>query len=230
MDQLELKVNKREVLGKKVRFLRRQGITPVHLFGRDIKSEALQCDTNNLKSVLAEAGHTGLINLRIASEKKPRTAVVREIQLGLRPGELLHVDFYQVKMAEAVKVDVPIVLIGEAPALKNKENTLVHELIGLAVECLPSKIPPSVELDITILTESNQSIRVKDIELGKDVTVLSDPEQVLVRITSRQIGRVEEVEEVVEEVEAETEAEAAEAEAAEAPKAEAVSKEETKEE
>jgi len=225
MDQIELKVTKREVLGKKVRFLRRQGITPVHLFGHGIESEALQCDTANLKSVLAESGHTGLINLKIASEKKPRTAVVREIQLGLRPGELLHVDFYQVKMAEAVKVDIPIVLIGEAPALKDKENTLVHELNALTIECLPAKIPASVELDLTTLTESNQSIRVKDIELGEDVTVLSDPEQVLVRITSRQIGRAEEVEEAVG-VEAEFEG----AEAAEAPEAAPVSEEESKEE
>ena len=77
MDQIELKVNKREVLGKKVRFLRRKGITPVHLFGHGIDSEALQCDTDTLKSVLAEAGHTGLINLKLDGEKKPRTAVAR---------------------------------------------------------------------------------------------------------------------------------------------------------
>ena len=89
MDDLTLQAAKRDVLGKKNRFLRRQGITPVHLFGDGIDSETLQCDTANLKSVLAAAGHTGLINLKIGSEKKSRPTVVREIQLGLQPSELL---------------------------------------------------------------------------------------------------------------------------------------------
>ena len=96
-------------------------------------------------------------------------------------------------MAEQVKVEVPVVLVGEAPALRSKENTLVQGLSTLSVECLPAKIPDSVELDLTSLTEPDQAARVKDIELDEGVTVLNDPEVVVVRISTRHVEKVEEV-------------------------------------
>jgi len=197
MDEIELKVTKREILGKKVRFLRRQGITPVHLFGHGIESQALQCDTVKLQQVLAKAGKTKLINLRIDGEKRARSVIVREVEIELPRRGLVHVDFYQVKKAEEMKVEVPVVLVGEAPALKLRENTLLQELDTLSVECLPTKIPASVELDISSLTESDQVLRVKDIEMEKGVTVLNDPEVVVAKISARRVEEV--VEEVVEE-------------------------------
>ncbi len=218
MAEIELKVTNREILGKKVRFLRRQGITPVHLFGHGIESIALQCDTVELRRVLAKAGRARLIDLKLDNEKKPRPVVVREVQMEPRTGESLHVDFYQVKMAEQVKVEVPIILVGEAPALKLKENMLLHELNTLTVECLPAKIPASIELDLTLLTESEQAVRVKDIVLDKEVTVLNDPELVMVKITSRPVEKIEEP--VLEAAEA----------AVEAPEAAPLAEEESKKE
>ncbi len=199
MDEIELKVTKREILGKKVRFLRRQGIIPLHLFGHGIESLALQCDTARLRQVLAEAGHTRLISLNLDSEKQPRNVVAREIQTEPRTGNLLHIDFYQVRMTEQVRVEVPVVLVGEAPALKLKENMLAQELNALSVECLPAKIPASVEVDVASLTESDQAIRVKDIELDQEITVLNDPEVLVARISSRPAEKVEEEAVVAEE-------------------------------
>ena len=207
MDKIELDVTNREILGKKVKHLRRQGITPVHLFGHGIESLALQCDTGEVERVLTQAGQTGLIGLKLDKEKKPRTVVVREFDRDWRRGKLLHVDFYQIKMEEKIKLEVPIVLVGEAPALKSKDNMLEHELGTLAVECFPAKIPASVEVDISSFTEPGQAIRVKDITLDKDVAVLNDPELVVVKISWRPVEKVEE--EVVEEVEEAVEAEEA---------------------
>src|SRR5512136_1786844 len=151
MDKIELKVANREILGKKVKHLRRQGITPVHVFGHGIESLALQCDAKELERVLGQAGQTRLVNLKLAKEKKPRTVLVREFDRDWRGGELVHVDFYQVKMEEKLRLEIPIVLIGEAPALKSKINMLDHELGTLTVECLPAKIPNSFEVDISSL-------------------------------------------------------------------------------
>lgn len=192
MDQVELQVSKREILGKKVRFLRRQGITPVHLFGHDIESLALQCDTDALQRMLAQSGHAALVALKLGNERRRRTVVVREIQRGSRRGELLHVDFYQVRMAEKIKVEVPIVLVGEAPASRARGNTLLQELNTLTVECLPSEIPASVELDLGALTDPEQVIRAKDVEVGEEIAVLNDPELVVVRIISRPEEKIEE--------------------------------------
>jgi len=211
MDKLELEVTNREILGKKVKHLRRQGIIPVHLFGHGIESLALQCDSGELERVLAQAGHTGLISLKLDNEKKPRTVVIREFDRDWRRGKLLHVDFYQIKMEEKIKLEVPVVLVGEAPALKSKDNMLEHELESLTVECLPAKIPASLEVDISSFTEPGQAIRVKDIALDKDITVLNDPELVVVKISWRPVEKVEEevvevAAEAAEEVEAPEEA------------------------
>ena len=198
MDKIKLEVTNREILGKKVKHLRRQGITPVHLFGHSIESLALQCNTGEVERVLAQAGYTGLISLKLDKEKKPRAVVVREFDRDWRRGKLLHVDFYQVRMEEKIKLEVPVVLVGEAPALKSKTYMLEHELGTLTVECLPAKIPASLEVDISSLTEPEQTIRVKDVALDKDITVLNNPELVVVKISSRPVEKIEE--EVVEEV------------------------------
>jgi large subunit ribosomal protein L25 len=201
MDKIELTVTNREILGKKVKHLRRQGITPVHLFGHGIESLALQCDTGELERVLGQAGQTRLISLKLDKEKKPRSVVVREFDRDWRKGQLVHVDFYQVKMEEKIKLEVPVALVGEAPALKSKTYMLEHELGTLTVECLPAKIPASLEVDISSLTEPEQTIRVKDVILDKDITVLNDPDLVVAKISSRPVEKIEE--EVVEEVEEE---------------------------
>ncbi len=193
MDQIELQVAKRDTLGKKVRFLRRQGITPVHVFGHGIESATLQADTAKLKRGLARAGRTGLISLTMAGEKTPRRVIVRETQVEPRTGELLHVDFYQVRMDEKLNVEVPLVLIGEAPALKSKENTLAQTLNTLSIESFPDKIPARIQLDISSLLEADQTLRVKDLVLGEDITILNDPEVVLARISTRKAEKVEEV-------------------------------------
>jgi len=201
---MELLANKREILGKKVRFLRRQGITPVHLFGHNVEPVPLQCDTARLQHVLAQAGKTGLVSLKLDKLKKTRNVMVREVQREPRTGQLLHVDFYQVRMEEKIRVEVPIVLVGEAPALRLKENFLAHELTSLTIECLPDEIPSRVELDLSSLTEVEQAIHVKDIRLDDGITVFDNPDQLVVKISASFIEKVEE------EVEAEVEAEAPE--------------------
>ncbi len=200
MEHMELSATTREILGGKVRFLRRQGITPVHLFGHNVESVALQCDTAQLKRVLAQTGQTRLISLKLDKARKPRNVVVREVQRESCTGELLHVDFYQVSMAEKIRMDVPIVPVGEAPALKSKENFLAQELNSLTVECLPEEIPNSIELDMSSLTEAGQTIHVNDIALGEGITVLNNPEQLVVKIGTKHVEELVEAEE--EEVEA----------------------------
>ncbi len=200
MKQTELLATTREILGKKVRFLRRQGITPTHLFGHNVESVALQCDTAQLKRVLAQTGRTRLISLKVDEAKKPRNVVIREVQREPRTSELLHVDFYQVSMAEKIRVEVPIVPVGEAPALKSKGNFLMQELNSLSVECLPGEIPNRVDIDLTSLTEVGQAIHVRDITLDKEGTILNNPEQLVVKISARHIEElVEEEKEPTEE-------------------------------
>jgi large subunit ribosomal protein L25 len=117
--------------------------------------------------------------------------VVREVQKNALSGELVHVDFFQVSMEEKIKVEVPVVLVGEAPALKSKTNMMVRELAAVEIECLPDRIPESIQVDISGLVEDDQSMQVKDLVLGEGVVALSNPEQVIVRIAPLKIEKVE---------------------------------------
>lgn len=213
MARTELDVSTREITGKKVRFLRREGKTPASLYGHGIESIPLYVETKHLAQTLTQAGKTDLIALKIDGSKAPRNVLVREVQRNALSGELLHVDFYQVRMTEKIKADIPLVLIGEAPALKKKNVSLIHIIDSINIEALPDALPHNLEIDISTLEEIDQAIHVKDILLDEKVTLLTDPEQMVVKIEEArreeivEEAEVEEEEEAVEEGEGEAEAE-----------------------
>jgi large subunit ribosomal protein L25 len=221
MEELKIKATKRDVLGKKNRFLRRQGITPAHLFGHSLKSQVLQCDTDELKKVVAHAGTTRLVSLKVEGEKEPKNVFVREIQRDVLSRQLLHVDFYQVKKGEKMSMDVPIVLVGEAPAMKGKGRIMSRGIAVLRIECLPEKVPPQIEVDISVLQDTDQAIHVKDIILDPEITVRDDAELLVAKV-SEIVIKVEEEKPVAEEaVVAEAEGEVKAEAAPEKPSAEA---------
>lgn len=212
MKRQELEVSKRDITGKKVRFLRRQGIVPANIYGHGIESTAINVDTRSLKHLLAHTGMTDLISLKVDGSKEPIRVLMREIQRNPLTDEPLHVNFYKVSMTEKIKAEVPLVFIGEAPVLRKVKNTtILHLLDALDIEALPDDLPHSFEVDISNLEELDHTIHVKDISLGSGITLLSDPEQMVVKVAEAR----KEVEVVPEVVEAELAEEGAE-EAAEA--------------
>jgi len=196
MEGIALKATARDIVGKKTRFLRREGITPTHIFGHNLKSLALQCNTDELRRVIARVGTTALFSLGIDGEKRPRKVLIRKIQNDPLGRQILHVDFYQIERTEKLKVDVPIILGGEAPAMKVKGRSLHQSLTSLNIECLPDKLPHEIEVDLSPLTELGQAIHVKDLGLSTDITVINDPEQLIVKISETAAAKAEEGEEI----------------------------------
>ena len=218
MKRHELDASKREITGKKVRFLRRQGIVPANIYGHGIESAPISVDTRSLKHLLARAGKTDLISLKIDNSKDPIRVLMREIQRNPLTDEPIHVDFYQVSMTEKIKTEVPLVFIGEAPVLKKVKNISIFHLIdSIHIEALPDDLPHSLEVDVSHLEEMDHTIHIKDIPLGHGITLLSDPEQMVVKVAEARkeeevvpaVVEAEAVEEGVEEAgEAGAEAEA----------------------
>ena len=191
-DRIELKVEKRDVTGKKVKFLRNKGIVPVHLFGHNVESQSLQGDAPILQKVISQAGRTRLIDLKVGKAQKNHAVMVREIQKDPIKGTLLHVDLYEVNMSEKIRVEVPILLIGESPALKLRENMLYQDIDHLTVECLPDKMPDRIRVDISVIKEADEAVRVKDVMIP-DVQILNDPDLVIAKVSLRPVEVVEEV-------------------------------------
>jgi len=212
MKRLELEVLKREVKGKKVRFLRRGGLVPCNIYGHGIESQPVQVEARKLGQIIARAGGTDLIALKIGGTDTPGMVLIRDVQRNPMTGEPIHVDFYQVNMAEKLKADVPLVFIGTAPALKLKNVSLLHAMTAVQIEALPDDLPHNIEVDISSLTLPEQSIHVKDLKVSSKITILADPDQMLIKVAEVRKA-VEEVpaaaaaegeEEVVEEKEEET--------------------------
>lgn len=174
MDKVELEAQPRSVLGKNVKKLRRQNITPVNLYGRGIESVPLQVESRALARAMTRAGKSTLLSLSVEGQK-PRTVVVRGIQMNPRNQEYLHVDFYQVRLSEKMKMQIPLRFVGEL-ATSVRSGTMVHALSALEAECLPNDMPRSIDVDISTLTEFNTPMHVKDLSVPANVTVLSDPE------------------------------------------------------
>ncbi|MGD0857040.1 MAG: 50S ribosomal protein L25, partial [Dehalococcoidia bacterium] len=151
MRRLELEVKKRDITGKKVRFLRRGGLIPCNIYGHGIESLPVQVDVRKLSHVLARAGGTDLISIKMTDAASPSNVIIRDIQRNPMTGEPIHVDFYQVRMTEKLKAEVPLVFIGEAPALKLKNVSMLHAMNTLQIEALPDDLPHNIEVDISSL-------------------------------------------------------------------------------
>ena len=182
MKRLELEVLKREVKGKKVRFLRRGGLIPCNIYGNGIESQPVQVEARKLGQIIARAGGTDLIALKIGGTDTPGMVIIRDVQRNPMTGEPIHVDFYQVNMAEKLKADVPLVFTGAAPAMKLKNVSLLHAMTALQVEALPDDLPHNIEVDISGLALPEQSIHVKDLKVSSKITILADPDQMLIKV------------------------------------------------
>ena len=193
-DAIKLELEPRELLGKKVNRLRRAGITPVHLYGPDAESRPLQCQSHKLIQVLSLAGGNTAIEVSIQGESGSKLAFAREIQWEPMRDTVLHVDFLLADINRPVTAQVPIILTGESAGARSVGGSIVHQLRQLDVQALPLEMPGQIELDLAVLTEADSVIRVSDIDLPSNITVLTDLEELVVRV---ELPRVEvEVEEV----------------------------------
>jgi len=208
--RIELTVTPRSILGKKVKVLRRQGITPANIYGHGLTSEAVQVPTPDLARTIRVVGLNTMLQVHVEGEKKLRPVFVRYVQRDSITDEFLHVDFYQVSLKEKIRLEVPLVIVGEAPAVSVQGGVLLHGINAIMVEGLPTDLPPHIEVDVSGLADFDDAVHVKDLEVSPDVTLLVDPELVVAKVAAPRLA-----EEAVEE-EVEVPVEAAEEEKAEA--------------
>ena len=196
---VEIELNPRELMGKKVGRLRRAGIVPVHLYGPGMEPRALQCNASQLIRVLATAGGATPIHITIQDEPGNHLAFAREIQWDPKRDDLLHVDLLAADVSRPVTAQVPIVLIGESAGARTVSGTVMHQLRTVDIQALPLEMPSEIELDISVMEEPDSVIRVSDLLIPENATLLSDVEELVVRIELPRVEVEVEVEEGLEE-------------------------------
>jgi large subunit ribosomal protein L25 len=191
-----LKVAPRTTVGRHVSGLRRQGLVPGVVYGHSVKPITVEIPSKDFAKMFHRAGRSHLLQLNVQGEGTARPVLIKELQINPRTAEPVHVDFFQVNLLEKLTVQVPVVLVGEAPATKFNAGELLHLIHQLEVSCLPNAIPGEIDIDISGLAEIDDAVRISEIQLpeGVELAAALDPEEVIAKIAA---PRVQEEEEVV---------------------------------
>lgn len=200
-----LKAELRTITGKQVKKLRREGVLPANIYGRDFKSTSIQVPTKEFEKVYAIAQGTGLVDVEVNGEIHP--VLIQNVAEDHNKNEFLHADFYKVNLKEKITAKIPVEGVGEAKAETDKVGLLEQPVSEIEIEALPTELPDKIEVDVANLAAVGDQITVEQLTIPSGVTVLSEPSQVIFKI-----GELvsKETEEVLAEAEAEAEAAAAE--------------------
>lgn len=198
MNELKLEAKKRDVIGKKVKVLRREGYLPAVIYGRGVESIPITLNRKEADKILARTTSSQLLIIEVDGEK--HTTLVRDRQRHPVTSDILHIDFLEVSMTEKLRTMVDIILTGESSAVKDLGAILVTGTETIEIECLPADLPENFVIDISSLADFGDAVYVRDIEVGEGIEVLTDLDE-LVAVTTAPTAEVEEEVEEEEELE-----------------------------
>ncbi|HUO75722.1 MAG TPA: 50S ribosomal protein L25 [Candidatus Paceibacterota bacterium] len=229
-ERLELAATGRDVTGRKVRHLRKQGIMPAVLYGKGVSSTNLSIGAKDFDTVFRKAGESTLVFVKMGATEYP--TLIKDIARDPRSGDAIHADFYAVSLTEKITARVPVVFVGESVLIKSEGGTLVRNVNELEVQALPTDLPKEITVDISGLKSFTDQITLGDIKVPK-ATLPGDPGEIIATVQAPKseeelaaelaapTADVSAVEEIKKEVPAEEAAEEGEAAPAAAPAAEA---------
>jgi large subunit ribosomal protein L25 len=208
---IKLEAQKREILGRKVKALRKEGFVPAEIFGPEIENKHILISQKDFNKVYKEAGKNTIIEVNIEDEKKVIPTMITDIQIHPLNRKPLSVDFYMVSRDTKIEAEVPLKFVGEAPA--EKDDLIVIKVLNeIEVEALPQDIPHEIEVNITNLKTTKDHILVEHLNIPSNVELVTPPETTVVTVSEKEEEIVEEettplAEELEEEVKDEKEKE-----------------------
>lgn len=183
MEKIILKATTRDLLGKKVNNLRREGLIPLILYGRKFTALPLSADAGEFKKISQEAGEATLIDIEIPG-KETSKALIRQIQKDPTTDSVLHADLYKVDMSEEIETEIPLVFEGIAPAVSELEGNFITNKDTVKVKCLPDKLVSEIKIDISTLKSFEDLIHVKDLNIPEGIKVLEEAEDIIAQVTA----------------------------------------------
>jgi large subunit ribosomal protein L25 len=177
-----LEAQRRELTGKSVKHLRRQGLIPGNLYGKGRSSQPVQMDGHELSKFIATHGQATLIELHLDGNKKGETVMVQQVQREPVSHAIQHVDFLHIVMSKPIRINIPIRLEGEAPAVTRENGVLLHLLETVEIEALPAHLPQALSLDISDIQDLKSIRHVSDLTMPSGVTLLTSADEVILKI------------------------------------------------
>jgi large subunit ribosomal protein L25 len=178
--KIELEAQKRTVFGRKVKRVREAGFVPAVLYGKGQEAISLQIPVKSFDKTLKTAGESTLVYLNVDGESYP--TIIHDVMRHPIRDHVMHADFYKVRLDEKIKTNVPVVFVGEAPAVKDLQGIFVRNVNELEIEALPQDLPHEVSIDISGLKAFGDQIQLKDINLGDKVKVMGEPDEIIATV------------------------------------------------
>jgi large subunit ribosomal protein L25 len=174
MEKVVINASRRDVVGKQVKALRREGKLPAVIYGRHTEPININLDAHSAALALGKLTSSSLVTINVDGTEYP--ALVREKQRDYIKNRLLHVDFLAVSLTEKIRTYVSVHFTGVSGAVKDFNAVLVKNLEELEVECLPTDLPERIDVDITPLAKPGDGIRVREVRVPDSIRLLNDPE------------------------------------------------------
>jgi large subunit ribosomal protein L25 len=175
--KIELNAEPRTIMGRKVKALRQTGHIPAVLYGKGQEPLSLQVPAKSFSKTLKKAGESTLVYLNVDGQAYP--TIIHDVARDAGTDEIIHADFYKVNLSEKIKTKVPVVFIGESPAVVEKKGIFVRNVNELEVEALPQDLPHEISIDISKLADFSDQILLKDIDLGPKVEIQGNPDDII---------------------------------------------------
>lgn len=186
MDTMSLELQSRDK-NTKAKDLLGKNLIPVEFYGKGVENQSLQVDYQTFRKLFRVAGTNTVIELSVDGGSKKTNALVQDVTYHPATDQITHVDFINVRMDQPIHTQVPVVLSGLAPAVKELGGTLMHHLHEVDVKCLPKDLVHSIEVNVDSLVDFSVFIRVKDLKVSDAVELLNDPEDVVVTVVAPRV-------------------------------------------
>lgn len=187
MEEIFLEVENREELGRsKVKDLREKGFIAAVVYSKEKKSQAVKIPSRQLLQLMHQHRLENIVlNLKIKGDNKHKAqpCLIKEIQYDPVKGNIIHVDFNEISLTKAIKVNVPVVSKGEPVGVKQEGGSLEHILWEVEIECLPTDIPKEIAVDVSQL-KIGDDIHIKDITFPSNIKVLTDIEAIVFSVAA----------------------------------------------
>lgn len=179
-EKIILEVKKRQLTGKKAKKLRKQGLILANIFGENFQSQSISVNFKEFIKIFKIVKETGIVYLKLDNEEIP--SLIKNIQYHPVNNQILHVDFRKIDLKKKIETEVPVKIINQSEAVTQKGGILLVQTENLLIESLPENIPQQIEVDISVIKDIGQEIKVSDLPVNEKYQIKTNKEKVIVSV------------------------------------------------
>lgn len=185
---MQLACELRTTFGKKNRALRKSHFIPGVIYGEGQDPISVTLPYKTFLETFRKAGETTIVECQVGDKTIP--TLITDVSVHSVKETILHVDFRRVNLKKKVETSVPVVIMGDSPAVK-AGGVLLQQMQEVTVEALPQNIPHEISINIALITEVGQEVKISDLPKSDVYEITDDATRVIVSVVAHREESVE---------------------------------------